>query len=86
MEACAELARAAAMEARDTVARPDTGIAGGERMGEKDCCPADGEDSSSPAAIRRTPSFKAAFAAEGIREETAGCESGDGPLVGGDDE
>lgn len=60
--ACMELAFAAAKEARDTVASPDIGIAGEERIGEEEYCEDTGDDKSSPAAMRRTPSLRAAFA------------------------
>ena len=55
------------MVARETVAMPEMGTAGGENAGGDDGSDA---ERSRPAARRRTPSLIAAFAL-GMREETA---------------
>ena len=60
-----------ARDARETVAKPEMGMAGGERMGESgDWLDVPEGESSRPAAIRRTPSLRAALAV-GMRDDTA---------------
>lgn len=71
------IAAAEAIVARDTVAIPEMGTAGGENAGGDDGSDA---ERSSPAAMSRTPSLIAAFAV-GMMEETATEDA----LFGADD-